>query len=289
MNPVKVNVKPAGTPDSQLNQDFVYSANGTDKELPASEIYCHRQQKIVRDGNVVKILVHKSSLTNMSKIIETIPNGYTVQNIDDKGAIFNVEGNTVKYMWMNLPLEQEFTISYKLYPIENAPIERVTINGNFSYSHNNITKTVKIENKDFEQTSKVLADVTTPTAPPVTPVVQVPPVVQAPPVVTKPVVTEILSQASVTYRIQIAASHKLVNVKKFFKKFKVTDQVIVDQHEGWNKYLIAGFGEYKTARDYRQQIWTETDVHDAFVAAYNNGQRITVQEALMISNQQWFK
>ena len=46
----------------------------------------------------------------------------------------------------------------------------------------------------------------------------------------------------------------------------------------------------KEARDKRNQVWAENNkINDAFVTAYNSGERISVQEALMISKQKWFK
>jgi hypothetical protein len=44
---------------------------------------------------------------------------------------------------------------------------------------------------------------------------------------------------------------------------------------------------YKGARNYREIIKDQHKIEGPFVTAYNNGTRITVQEALMISKDQW--
>ena len=92
----------------------------------------------------------------------------------------------------------------------------------------------------------------------------------------------------VFFKVQIAASHKLVS-KDYFKRFNINESVSIELHEGWHKYTIGHFNIYKDARDYRVTIWNTTPVWDAFVCAYSNGYRVTVQEALMITNQKWFK
>ena len=93
----------------------------------------------------------------------------------------------------------------------------------------------------------------------------------------------------INYRVQICATKKVAE-KNYFKKHKNFNfDVTIENHEGWIKYTTGEYPLYKQARNSRSLIDENYDLDGPFVAAYNYGERITVQEAIMISNQKWFK
>lgn len=56
--------------------------------------------------------------------------------------------------------------------------------------------------------------------------------------------------------------------------------------EGFSKFMIGNYGTYSVARNNREKM-KDKGCRSAFVVAYNGPKRITVQEALMITNQKW--
>jgi hypothetical protein len=95
-------------------------------------------------------------------------------------------------------------------------------------------------------------------------------------------------EVGITYKVQIMAAHRVVNKTYMRTKFNFADAFNIEHHEGWVKYTTGKFVNYTEARDARVTI---TAAHQGFkgpfVTAYNNGERITVQEALLISKQNW--
>jgi len=327
----------------------------------ASNVVCIRQKPAWSDSNkeyIVNILVNKESLKKFAKIEELVPVGYTAVKVDSKEGIFTFKDNKLKFLWMNLPADPYFTVSYKLIPAKGSITKQSpAITGIFSYIVEDKTQSITIQERDvslanltpekikemMQAQGQVLVATTTPTPvatiktpettvknpeatvkTPVTtvtttqtpvviikqqPVVKQPevattttvtnqtttktePVVKPPAnvVVNKTEVADLLEpQSGITYRVQLAAGHKPVDIKSYFRKYKLDNTIFKEQHNGWLKYSVGSFGEYKDARDYRVHVWNTTSIADAFVSAYNNGKRITVQEALMVANQRWYK
>jgi hypothetical protein len=170
---------------------------------------------------------------------------------------------------MTLPAEQEFLISYKLIPNSGKASDNLAVNGSFSYIKDGVTQTV-----DVVETSEYLAANQPDNSNDVAQTTEI----------------NIEPAKTVSYKVQIAAGHKkLKNIRSYFRKLKMTEKVSVEMHNGWRKYTVGKYSLYKDARDHRVKVWNSTKINDAFVSAYNNGQRITVQEALMIANQSWYQ
>lgn len=284
-------------------------------ETSGGQIACIRQTPIPETGGtayLVNILVNKESKQKFAKIEEDIPPGYTALDVDPKEAIFTFKDGKVKFLWMNLPADPYFTVTYKLVP-QNPSSPAPQMKGRFSYLEGEKTISIDIGQTDRDlaslspsEISGLIASVATAElAQTTTPVETQPEVIKTtPPVETKKPKTtstknnrELKSnlpyilepEDGVYYRVQLAAGHRTVDIQRYFKKFNLEKEVRKEYHEGWHKYSVGSFQVYRDARDYRIHIWNTTIIDDAFVSAYNDGDRITVQEALMIANQQWYK
>jgi len=97
-------------------------------------------------------------------------------------------------------------------------------------------------------------------------------------------------ETGITYKVQLAATHKYINASTFKKTQNLDLAIQTENHEGWTKFVTGSHGVYKAARDSRNDISLRyKKLNGPFVTAYNSGERITVQEALMISKQKWYQ
>jgi len=92
----------------------------------------------------------------------------------------------------------------------------------------------------------------------------------------------------ISYKVQILAAHKVANQKYFSARHQYNKGFDIENHEGWVKYTTGEFNEYLKARNKREDL-SRYNFPGPFVTAYNNGNRITVQEALMTSKQDWIQ
>ncbi len=319
LQPQMLAINPSPNVDPALVVDVRDYAKMVDSKVLASapRVVCLRQVPVwMQEDNMflVTLLVNKEAIQKFAKIEENVPEGYTAANIDSKGGIFTFKDQQAKFIWMDLPAEPYFTVTYKLIPDEGMTVDRskMQVAGAFSYMVGDKTMTTDIIERDERlaglsqsQVDAILKGI-------------VPSAMEQPVLIAsatdatpsevvasqgtvsstsarKPVVANgnagdmLTPESGVYYRVQIAAGHKPVNAQRFFRKYKLDYSVMKEMHDGWFKYSVGSFAEYKDARDYRVHLSNTSALNDAFIAAYNNGKRITVQDALMALNQKWYK
>ena len=266
-----------------------------------SSILCSRTlPENISDNFTVEILVNKGNITGFAKLLETLPAGFTAAAVDVQGAAFSFDGQTqkVKFVWVSMPSQTEFKISYKV-TVPAGANGTQNIDGVFSYIENDETKKFILprSSMSFGGSSSSIASSTTPVTSTTTPVTATATqVTTEQTTATTTYTTKSLSptssipapQGNVNYRVQIAALHNAVDANTLALRYNINDKVNTEMAEGFTKYIVGSHNEYKEARDFREEIRNK-GVVGPFVTAYNIGKRITVQEAIMITSQKWFR
>jgi hypothetical protein len=97
-----------------------------------------------------------------------------------------------------------------------------------------------------------------------------------------------MPEEGVFYRVQIAAGKNNLKKGVFEELYSFREGFKLENHKGWFKYTTGYHQVYKSARDDRERIKVKYDKFQGpFVTAYNDGVRISVQEALMVTSQKW--
>ena len=120
--------------------------NGTGRK-----IVCVRQTPFqARTGNdiMVNLLVYKQDLNRFAKIEERIPPGFEAVVLESMNGLFTFKDGVAKYVWMTLPDQKGFTISYRLIPEGSKSLKDLQIKGTFSYISNGRNISVDVIEKD---------------------------------------------------------------------------------------------------------------------------------------------
>jgi hypothetical protein len=310
-------------PSTRIDPNLIVDINEFQTIIPpqapvgfmASNVRCIRQTPIpsgAENNYLVKLLVNKGNAQKFAKIEEDVPEGFTAEAVETKDAVFTFKDQKVKFLWMNLPAEPRFVVSYKLIAPDGKGNITVSLKGTFSYLVGEATRVIDIIQKDIDLTNidpaaldglisstfstegaNIISGFTPYSEGGIDIPIEYKKIEDKPKRKAKPEFDMepfmLMPEKGVYYRVQIAAGRKPIDIKRYFTRYNIKYDVRTEKHEGWYKYSIGSFKEYKEARDFRILIWNSTRINDAFVTAYNNGARITVQEALMITSQKWYR
>lgn len=253
----------------------------------------------------VNVKIKKDGIKGFARYSDNLPEGFSAKSDKTNGSSFSVADNRIKFVWVNVPETEELEISYVL---SGTLKTDVMMEGEFSYLESNQSKFYKLPFEKlpaFEETTTPVTTETktetpvvtteTKTETPVTtetktetPVVATETKTETPSATTTPTETA-KTNSNISYCVQIGAYTNMnVTSSKLAAMYKISENIRSEMAGGFTKFMIGKHGEYKQARDHRETAKGK-GVNGAFVAAYNGPTRITVQEALMISNQKWYK
>ena len=253
---------------------------------------------------LVEVMVNKGNIRGFGKLQETLPAGFTAMERNSATAIFTAQDRIAKFVWLNLPASNEVKVTYKLVSKTAQPGEH-TVNGEFGYLLNDETQRAVLGSTKFgigaeawaafqtaqkssEQEAIVINEPAKTTEPPATSTEQSNATEQKAQPVAQRTNRIPAPETGVTYKVQITAAHREVGAEYFQARHRYSGDFGIERHEGWIKYTTGRYAAYKEARDQRQAFVSAGHAFPGpFVTAYNNGERITVQEALMISQQRW--
>lgn len=279
---------------------------------PLGNVYATRKVTSLSSNEFqIDIKIKKDGTKGFAKYNDNLPEGFTARQSKTDGASFSVADNKIKFVWVSVPPTEELTISYLLKGSNTKPEELV---GEYSYLEDNQSKKVKVLPDLLPATPEITATApekntnTSATAEPkanepasanTTPPTMAgkepkenPSNTNAPANQTETTLADNLAkkEGKVNYAVQVGAFvNGNINAEVLAKKFNLSANIRSEMKDGFHKFLIGSHREYQQARDQREVIKTNNGINGAFVVAYNNGQRITVQEALTISSQKWFK
>lgn len=251
--------------------------------------------KISENKFKVSLAISKKNIDGFAKLTEIIPNEFSASQDKSQGGVFSFENGEVKLLWLAIPTQDNFTASYFVETISASGNKNIS--GIFSYLEGEETKKYAINSSSFDVdfNNEIVENTTTKEK-------------QETSLQEKvtnensknidntskkkeedktPITTTPSPETGITYKVQVGAFRENIVVDKFKKKFNLKENINLENHEGWTKLTAGSFNEYKSARDKRNVV--RNNVKSAFVTAYNKGNRITVQEALMVSNQKWLK
>ena len=276
----------------------------------------------------ITIKIKKGDTKGFAKYSDEIDLNLNAKAIKTDGSSFSVSDGKIKFVWVDVPTKSELEVSYhidlnnknsnilkgeysyleknqsKKYIVKSDSLvigklkDEITLQ---AVQKTEPAKSIVQKNEANQLTSKkIIEDSKTNLTVEKTStlVTETPNLVkkEAIEVKTMPAKAEIVKEtpqivnADPNFVVQIGAfKNTKVVATVLIKKYRITDKIVDELHDGFSKFMVGNHNLYKEARKHRDIIKSKHGVKDAFIAAYNVGKRITVQEALMVSKQSWFK
>ena len=313
----------AVTPGSVASAAMLPAQVTSNREKPGAIYLLRSVNKLSATEYEVQISIVKGSTKGFARYSDVLPQDVVIKSGKTGGASYSLADGKIKFVWVNVPDKDSLMVSYIISSKRSQTIELI---GEYTYLEDNQSKKKEIEiqslsfetplgnekgldaGSDSRKETAVVNEKKKETksqkkTPETKPVIAEPlqksaaaPRKEKEKSTNKKKLQTVSPETSVAnaggmlYQVQVGAfAKKMVTTEKLEKRFKIIETINSEMSGGYTKFMVGNHREYKEARDHREKIIDENKIKSSFVVAYNDGKRITVQEALSITNQKWFK
>jgi len=228
----------------------------------------------------IEVKISKGSIANFAKYQMDVPAGVTMAEGDSKTGNFTFEAGRAKIVWVSIPTDAEFIVSFVMY--SGTVTGTAIINHKFFYLDNGAKQETEMEpiNVKFDASGTTWAAALTPIAGSAASAGSstVASGGNNEPVVTNNSTPEVkpntvnntpeTSSSSLVYKLQLGAYAADPGKSKFASVGKVS----VSNEGGFYKVLFGNFKSKEEALAKRSELSSKG--FDSFVVAYQNGQRV---------------
>lgn len=280
-----------GTTTTESNEGTGTTTTSNTSSGGVPDVSCSRNIEKDGDSWIVTINISKGSNGGFARVKDMVPSGFRAEAMENAGAVFKFVDNSAKFLWTSLPKDNDVVqVKYRLLP-ETAGPGTYDVSGEFSGEFlivDDKPTSVDIPVGSFEVGGDVVINdggsttndggSTTNDGGSTT---------NDGGSTTNDGGTSVpTGNSGVTYKVQVMAAHRTVSNSYIKKHYGYGGSIDIENHEGWVKYTTGSYGVYKEARDKRNGL-SSYNFPGPFVTAYKQGERISVQEALNLTNQEW--
>ncbi len=304
MSPCEIKIQPnlLNTEDKLTDVSKVKSdsLNYLSNAEPSFNVVVERiiKKGIKENEFIVDLKIKKGTTKGFARYSDDLPDGISAKAISTDGSSFSVSDGKIKFVWVNVLLKEELEISYSL---KSSDSKTINLKGEYSYLENNQSKKYELKSEEFifsnnqfaedkVTVQKISDDKKETKKTDNSKIDSLNKNSENFPRISKLQETLIKQDGLIKFCVQIGAfSNAKVKPATLIKKFKLSQALNSEFAEGYSKFMVGSFPDYKNAREKRENLRNINKIKTAFVVAYNQAKRVSVQEALMISNQKWYK
>lgn len=217
----------------------------------------------------VSITIHRGNISGFAKLEEIIPNGFTATEGEKQNSTFKFEDGKVKYVWLSLPSDSVFTVTYKLTALSTVSGQQ-TINGKFFYLENNERQATSIGTSVITVSNTASSNNSS---------------ANNLPAVNNTPATKDTTGKKVVFSVQVGAFSGPIPIDMANKLLNISSQGIKTHKEdnGITTYTVGEYSNYTSANLLKEEL-SKDGYPQSFIVAYYQDKKISLQQAQVLMN-----